>query len=197
MPLRVTTEKMAGISKQLSMLIFAGYAFLSFQKRVALLMTVVILQQSSKCFPQTSRCTQMSIFTIIFFFVFQGAQNEYISLVSSVDFDVNPLPSLCPGSKLQFTCIAMNFPPIDWLRNDMTLEQYTPTSIVGLQQNLTSYISVILNKVNVIDAATADYNTTLTATINEGLSSGDIISCGNRLLNTTELAINYTTIRKL
>ena len=137
----------------------------------------------------------MSIFTK--FFMFRGAQNEYISLASSVDFDANPLPSLCPGSKLQFTCIAINFPPLDWQKNDVTLEQYTPTSIVGLQQNLTSHISVILNEVNAIDASTANYNTTLTAIINEGLSSGDIISCGNRLSNTTELAINYTTVRKL
>lgn len=132
-------------------------------------------------------------------FVHVDAQNERsLSLTSSATFGVNPAPSLCSGSMLNFTCIAINFPFVDWLKNGNIVEQYTPTSMPMV--NLTNpqlQASIVLNSISVTDALSADFNTTLFVRVNEGVSSGDIIRCGNELLNfTSELIVQYTTVRK-
>lgn len=110
-------------------------------------------------------------------------------------FDVDPLPSLCPGSTVQFTCIALGYPSIDWIRNGATIEQYTSTTMAGAT-DVVSQLSVTLNSIRVASAFSADFNTTLIAIVDQGLSPGDNITCGNQLVNITDLIVKYTTIRK-
>ena len=98
---------------------------------------------------------------------------------------------------MNFTCIAVDFPNVDWEKNGVTIEQYTPTSMVLISTSTESQCSVVLNNIYVMDAFSADFNTTLIASVNEGISSGDSISCGNKLLNTSDLIVNYTTICEL
>ena len=117
-------------------------------------------------------------------------------LMSSVKFDTDPLPSLCPGSQLQLTCIAINFASIDWELNGDQLDQYTATSPVHLEQNPREHLSLILNERNFTDPLAVDFNTTLTATVGDGVTSGDVVSCGNRFFNMTDLLINYTNVCK-
>ena len=58
-------------------------------------------------------------------------------------------------------------------------------------------ISVVLWNVTVKNPFSADFNTTLTALVNEGLSVGDNITCGNQLLDIAYLIANYNTVCKL
>ena len=93
----------------------------------------------------------------------------------------------------------MDFPGIDWDKNDARIEQYTPTSDsdVGVTKDPVAGLTIVLNNLNVVDAFSADFNSTLTATINEGVSVGDIITCGNELLNTTNIVVNYSAVCEL
>ena len=116
-----------------------------------------------------------------------------------MSFDVSPLPYLCPGSTVQFTCMAVDFTGIDWDRNGDQFQQYTGTSDVNetvVNPNSMSGLSVILNGLNLASVTSIDFNSTVRAIVNEGISSGDVITCGNRLFNTTDLVVNYTAIRK-
>ena len=90
----------------------------------------------------------------------------------------------------------MDFPGIDWDKNDARIEQYTPTSDsdVGVTTDPVAGLTIVLNNLNVVDAFSADFNSTLTATINEGVSVGDIITCGNELLG---IVVNYTAVCEL
>ena len=127
-----------------------------------------------------------------------GAQRERsLSLTSSVFFDDNPLPSLCPGSTVHFYCIAVDFPSIDWDKNDARIEQYTPTSNVGVVTDPVAGLTIVFTNKNGMGAFSADFNSTLTATINEGVSVGDIITCGIEFLNTTNIVVNYTAVCEL
>ena len=120
-----------------------------------------------------------------------------VSLVSSIEFDTDPLLYLCPGTNLQLSCVAINFPSLDWARNGEQLVPYTSLSTAPSEQRPTKHISVVLNDINATSAFSINFNTTLTTTLGDGLSAGDVISCGHSLLNTSEVLINYTTIRKL
>ena len=124
-----------------------------------------------------------------------GAQRSLL-LTSSVSYDVSPPPSLCPGSTVQFTCIAVDFTGIDWDRNGDQFQQYTGTSNVNQTQSPRPGLSVVLDSLSVASATSTNFTSTLTAIVNEGVSSGDVITCGNALLNTTNLIVNYTDIRK-
>ena len=59
---------------------------------------------------------------------------------------------------------------------------------------------MILNSVVVMDRENGHnvtFNSTVTAEVNEGVSSGDVITFGNSVLrDSTNLMANYTTIRK-
>ena len=91
---------------------------------------------------------------------------------------------------MQFSCIAVDFIGIDWDRNEDQFQQYTGTS-----QNLNQIeepiqgLFVILNSRVVNSATSIDYNSTLTAIVEEGVSSGDVITCGNSLQNSTSIYI--------
>ena len=116
-------------------------------------------------------------------------------------FNVTPPPSLCPGRRVQFNCIAVNFNlGLDWERNGMQFRQYTASSIKNETTTPILGLSVILNSVIVMDRENGHnvtFNSTVTAVVNEGVSSGDIITCGNSVLrDSTNLTANYTTIRK-
>ena len=131
-------------------------------------------------------------------FRYTGAQRS-LTLTSSVPFNVTPPPSLCPGSTVQFNCIAMGFNlGLDWDRNSMQLQQYTATSITNEITRPMPGLSVILNSVTVMNnPLTVTFNSTVTAVVNEGISSGDIITCGNDvLMDSTDLTANYISIRK-
>ena len=98
---------------------------------------------------------------------------------------------------MQFTCIATDFTGIDWDRNDdIRFQQYTGTSIVNRTQSPRPGLSVVLNSRSVASAASINFTSTLTAIVNEGVSSGDVITCGNTLLDTTNITVNYAAIRK-
>ena len=91
----------------------------------------------------------------------------------------------------------MDFIGIDWDRNGDQFQQYTGTS-----QNLNQTeeprlgLFVILNSRVVDSAISIDYNSTLTVIVEEGVSSGDVISCGNSLQNSAMVAVNYSAVRK-
>ena len=97
---------------------------------------------------------------------------------------------------VQFTCIATDFTGIDWDINVDRFQQYTGTSIVNRTESPRPGLFVILNSLSVASAISTDFTSTLTAIVNEGVSSGDVITCGNTLLDTTNITVNYTAIRK-
>ena len=102
---------------------------------------------------------------------------------------------------MQFNCIAVNFDlGLDWERNGMQFRQYTASSIKNETITPILGLSVILNSVVVMDRGNGHnvtFNSTVTAVVNEGVSSGDVITCGNNvLMDSTDLTANYTAIRK-
>ena len=125
-----------------------------------------------------------------------GAQRS-LTLTSSVPFSVIPPPTLCPGSTVQFNCIAVDFTGIDWDRNGDQFQQYTATSQnINQTEEPRQGLFVILNSRVVNSAISIDYNSTLTATVEEGVASGDVITCGNSLQNATSITVNYSAVRK-
>ena len=80
----------------------------------------------------------------------------------------------------------------------MQLQQYTATSRVNMPENPIPGLSVVLNSLTVIGnpVTNVTFDSTVTAVVNEGISSGDIITCGNVLVETTNLTANYIAIRK-
>ena len=100
---------------------------------------------------------------------------------------------------MQFNCIAVGFNlGLDWDRNSTRLQQYTATSIANEITRPVPGLSVILNSVTVMnDPLNVTFNSTVTAVVNEGISSGDVITCGNDVLvDSTNLTANYIAIRK-
>ena len=77
----------------------------------------------------------------------------------------------------------------------MQFQQYTATSRVNMTENPRSGLFVVLNSV-IDDPSNVTLDSTVTAVVNEGISSGDVITCGNGLLETTDLTANYIAIRK-
>lgn len=103
---------------------------------------------------------------------------------------------------MQFNCIAVNFDlGLDWERNGMQFQQYTASSIENETMTPILGLSVILNSVVVMDrenGRNVTFNSTVTAVVNEGISTGDIITCGNAVLtDIADLTANYIAIRKL
>jgi hypothetical protein len=84
---------------------------------------------------------------------------------------------------------------LDWERNGMQFQQYTATSPVNMTENRRPGLSVILNSVT-NDPQNVTFDTTVTAVVNEGVSSGNVITCGNALVETADLTANYIAIRK-
>ena len=80
----------------------------------------------------------------------------------------------------------------------MQFRQYTATSDVNDTTNPRQGLSVVLNSLIVIGnpVTNVTFDSTVTAVVNEGISSGDIITCGNVLVETTNLTANYIAIRK-
>ena len=80
----------------------------------------------------------------------------------------------------------------------MQLQQYTATSNVNEPRSPISGLSVVLNSLTVIGnpVTNVTFDSTVTAVVNEGISSGDIITCGSALVETTNLTANYIAIRK-
>lgn len=141
------------------------------------------------------------MFIILFHnFCCTGAQR--LSLTSSVPFDVSTPPSLCPGSTVQFTCIATDFTMgIDWEKNNVQFQQYTGTSTnIGQNQPVPNEpgLSVTLNSLSVIVAPefSVNFTSTVTAVVNVGISTGDNITCGNRFQATKSLIANFSAMRK-
>lgn len=127
-----------------------------------------------------------------------GAQSS-LTLTSSEPFNVTAPPSLCPGSTVQFNCVAVLFiSGVDWERNGMQFQQYTATSNVNETTNPRPGLSVVLNSRIVIGnpVTNVTLDSTVTAVVNEGISSGDVITCGSVLVETTDLTANYIAIRK-
>ena len=97
----------------------------------------------------------------------------------------------------------MDFPFIDWEKNNEQLQQYTGTSNVGVNEPIPNEpgLSVILNNRTIVMApSSVNFNSTVTAVVNEGVFSGDVITCGNSLVpglvGTTNLTVNYIAICK-
>jgi hypothetical protein len=87
---------------------------------------------------------------------------------------------------------------IDWERNGMQFQQYTATTMENTTENPEPGLSVVLNSVTVMNnPLNVTFDSTVTAVVSEGLSSGDIITCGNSvLMDNTTLTANYIAIRK-
>ena len=100
---------------------------------------------------------------------------------------------------MQFNCIAVGFNlGLDWERNGMQFQQYTATSMTNMTTSPRLGLSVILNSVAAENPDNVSFNSTVTAVVNEGISTGDIITCGNAvLMNIADLTANYIAIRKL
>ena len=131
-------------------------------------------------------------------FRYTGAQRS-LTLTSSVPFNVTPPSSLCSGSTVQFNCIAMGFNlGLDWEKNGIQFQEYTATAITNVTTTPILGLSVTLNSVTVMNnPLSVTFNSTVTAVVNEGISSGDIITCGNDvLMDITDLTANYISTRK-
>ena len=87
---------------------------------------------------------------------------------------------------------------IDWERSGDQFQQYTATSLVNVTENPRSGLSVVLNSLTVTGnpVTNVTFDSTVTAVVNEGISSGDVITCGSILVETTNLTANYIAIRK-
>lgn len=132
-------------------------------------------------------------------FYCSGAQQFQISLTSSEQFDATSPPSLCPGGIVQFTCIAVNFSSIVWEKNGAQFRVYAGVSETGMNEPVPdeSGLSVILNNVTLVAAPSSfNFTSTVTAVVNEGVSSDDVITCGNTFFTTTSITVNYSAIRK-
>ena len=96
---------------------------------------------------------------------------------------------------VHFICTATDFPTIDWDKNDdLRVQQYTPTSNINQTISPRPGLFVVLNSRT--SAISANFTSTLTAIVNEGVLPGDVITCGNVLVDTRNITVNYNPTRK-